>query len=120
MNIRQPLYGAAAARVRDQLAAENLQSRVATFTRTPAIVTTDGAREHTAEHHQDDAVLTLVDDETVDMAKLTALANDPARLTVSDAWDAIEAVFTASKDPELTRQALHEFVDLTAAKAVRR
>lgn len=112
-DMRQPLYGEAAARVRDQLAAEDLNGRVVPFAPPAGIVTTDGAREHAAP-------LALVDDETVDVGRLTALANDPDRLTVSDVWDAIEAVFTASKDPEMTRQALHEYVDLTAAKAVRR
>lgn len=101
------------ARVRDQLAAENLPGRMVTVAPAAGIVATDGAREHTTP-------LALVDDETVDMSKLAALANDPHRTTVSDVWDAIDAVFAASKDPEMTRQTLHEYVDLTAAKAVRR
>ncbi|MGW0494992.1 hypothetical protein ACWD0Z_06010 [Streptomyces sp. NPDC003007] len=44
----------------------------------------------------------------------TARANEPGRLAFSRCMDAIEAVFKASKNPEMTRQALREFVDLTA------
>jgi hypothetical protein len=47
----------------------------------------------------------------------TALANEPGRLAFSQAMDAIEAVFKASKNPEQTRQALRTFVDMTAAEA---
>lgn len=36
---------------------------------------------------------------------------------VMRAWDAIEAVFAASEDAELTRKGLRQFVDATAAKS---
>ncbi|WP_432034212.1 DUF6907 domain-containing protein [Streptomyces antibioticus] len=46
-----------------------------------------------------------------------AVADGPDASTVNRAWDAIEDVFKASANPEMTRNALREFVDLTAAKA---
>lgn len=42
------------------------------------------------------------------------IAADPNRLAFSRCMDAIEAVFKASANPEMTRTALREFVDLTA------
>lgn len=41
--------------------------------------------------------------------------DDPGWSLVCQVWDAIEALFAASLNPELTRQGLHEFVDVTAA-----
>ncbi|WP_020118839.1 hypothetical protein [Streptomyces canus] len=49
----------------------------------------------------------------------TRIANDPDRLAFSRCMDAIEATFRASKNTEMTRNALRTFVDMTADEQVR-
>lgn len=44
-------------------------------------------------------------------------ADAEARLAFSQCMDTIEDVFKASKNPQMTRQALHTLVDMTADEA---